>query len=239
MYLRAKKRIKDGKEHRYWSIVESCRNLDGRVVQRQVLYLGEINDSQKAAWCRTIDVLQTDSSAKQMALFPTDRQAPELDCEVVQVNLNELRLHHPRQWGACWLALKLWEQLELDRFWQPRLPVSRQGTKWLEVLKTQVCYQLIDPGSEWRLHRHWYRQRRAPRARRRGAAAMNLPYLLVPYELSDEAAAYVSELLNDLAVAFDGQYFAQVRRYYDERRDIERFCHDGQLDLFDYDDVEF
>ena len=112
--------------------------------------------ARKPAWCRTIDVLQTDSSAKQMALFPTDRQAPELDCEVVQVKLNELRLHHPRQWGACWLALKLWEQLELDRFWQPRLPVSRQGTKWLEVLKTQVCYQLIDPGSEWRLHRHWY-----------------------------------------------------------------------------------
>ena len=156
MYLRAKKRIKDGKEHRYWSIVESCRNLDGRVVQRQVLYLGEINDGQKAAWCRTIEVLQTDSSAKQMALFPTDRQAPELDCEVVQVKLNELRLHRPRQWGACWLALKLWEQLELDRFWQPRLPMSRQGTKWLEVLKTQVCYQLIDPGSEWRLHRQWY-----------------------------------------------------------------------------------
>ena len=99
MYLRAKKRIKDGKDHRYWSIVESCRNLDGRVVQRQVLYLGEINDSQKTAWCRTIDVLQTDSSAKQMALFPTDRQAPELECEVVQVKLNELRLHHPRQWG--------------------------------------------------------------------------------------------------------------------------------------------
>ena len=156
MYLRAKKRIKDGKEHRYWSIVESCRNLDGRVVQRQVLYLGEINDSQKAAWCRTIEVLQVDSSAKQMALFPADRPAPELECEVVQVKLNELRLHHPRQWGACWLALTLWEQLELDRFWRDRLPASRQGTKWLEVLKTQVCYQLIDPGSEWRLHRHWY-----------------------------------------------------------------------------------
>ena len=156
MYLRAKKRIKDGKKHRYWSIVESCRNLDGRVVQRQVLYLGEVNDSQKAAWWRTIEVLQTDSSAKQMALFPADRPAPELECEVVQVKLNELRLHHPRQWGACWLALTLWEQLELDRFWHDRLPASRQGTKWLEVLKTQVCYQLIDPGSEWRLHRHWY-----------------------------------------------------------------------------------
>ena len=78
---------------------------------------------------------------------------------MVQVKLNELRLHRPRQWGACWLALKLWEQLELDRFWQPRLPMSRQGTKWLEVLKTQVCYQLIDPGSEWRLHRQWYEHR--------------------------------------------------------------------------------
>ena len=125
-------------------------------MQRQVLYLGEINDSQKAAWCRTIDVLQTDSSAKQMALFPTDRQAPELDCEVVQIKLNELRLHHPRQWGACWLALKLWEPVGTRPVLEPRLPVSRQGTKWLEVLKTQVCYQLIDPGSEWRLHRHWY-----------------------------------------------------------------------------------
>ena len=68
-----------------------------------------------------------------MALFPTDRQAPELDCEVVQVKLNEILLHHPRQWGACWLALKLWEQLELDRFWQPRLPVSGSVAKsgWL------------------------------------------------------------------------------------------------------------
>ena len=99
-----------------------------------MLYLGEINDSQKAAWWRTIEVLQTDSSAKHMALFPADRPAPELECEVVQVKLNELRLHHPRQWGACWLALTLWEQLELDRFWHDRLPASRQGTKWLEVL---------------------------------------------------------------------------------------------------------
>lgn len=156
MYLRAKKRFKDGKEHRYWSIVESARNTDGRVVQRQVLYLGEINDSQKAAWCRCIEVLQEDSSSTQMALFPTDREAPPLDCDVVQVNLNELQLHQPRQWGACWLVLRLWDQLDLDGFWQQRLPPSRQGTKWLDVLKTQVCYQLIEPGSEWRLHRHWY-----------------------------------------------------------------------------------
>ena len=94
--------------------------------------------------------------SKQVALFPEDREAPELDCEVVQVRLGELTLHDPRQWGACWLALVLWERLELDRFWAPRLPASREGTRWLDILKIQVCYRLIDPGSDWRLHRHWY-----------------------------------------------------------------------------------
>jgi Transposase DDE domain len=157
MFLRAKKRIKDGKEHRYWSIVENRRVAEGRVVQRQVLYLGEINDSQQAAWCRSIEVLDEDQSAwAQVALFPEDRAVPALDCDVVQVKLSGLRLRRPRQWGACWLACELWDQLQLDQFWQWRLPPSRKGTRWLNVLKTLVCYRLIDPGSEWRLHRHWY-----------------------------------------------------------------------------------
>ena len=156
MFVRAKRRFKDGKEHRYWSVVENRRNPDGRVVQRQVLYLGEINDSQRAAWCRSIEVLRGDSGSAPMALFPADREAPELNCEVVRVRVKDLSLHRPRQWGACWLALALWERLELDRFWAPRLRPSRQGTRWLDVLKRLVCYQLIDPGSEWRLHRQWY-----------------------------------------------------------------------------------
>ena len=156
MFVRAKRRFKDGKEHRYWSVVENFRNRDGRVVQRQVLYLGEINDSQRVAWCRSIEVLRKDSGPASMALFADDREAPELDCEVVRIRVKDLSLHRPRQWGACWLALVLWERLDLDRFWRPRLPVSRQGTRWLDVLKTLVSYHLIDPGSEWRLHRHWY-----------------------------------------------------------------------------------
>ena len=153
MFVRAKRRFKDGKEHRYWSVVENCRNPDGRVVQRQVLYLGEINDSQQAAWCRSIGMLCGESGPKPVALLPADREAPELDCEVVRIELKGLRLRRARQWEACWLALVLWERLELDRFWRPRLPPSRQGTRWLDVLKTLACYQLIDPGSEWRLHR--------------------------------------------------------------------------------------
>jgi transposase len=157
VFLRATKRIKDGKEHRYWNIVENRRCRGNRIVQRQVLYLGEINDVQHDAWCKTIEVLDPDRSRlQQIALFPADRPVPELEQESVQVKLSELQLKHPRQWGACYLALTLWEQLNLDAFWTDRLLPSRQGTRWLNIFKTLVCYQLIDPGSEWRLHRQWY-----------------------------------------------------------------------------------
>ena len=156
MFVRCKTRRKDGKEHRYWSVVENVRVRGGRVVQRQVLYLGEINDSQRTAWWRTIEVLEGKSGSRQMALFPQGREAPALNCEVVRVQVQDVEVHAPRQWGACWLTLCLWERLELDRFWGPRLPASRQGTRWLDIVKVLVCYRLIDPGSEWRLHRQWY-----------------------------------------------------------------------------------
>ena len=122
MFLRAHKRLKDGKEHRYWSIVENRRVQGNRVVQRQVLYLGEINDSQRAAWCRTINVFDEDQDkSTQLAIFPEDRQAPELACEVVQICLSDLQLHRPRQWGACWLACQLWDQCQL-RFHRAQCP---------------------------------------------------------------------------------------------------------------------
>ena len=134
-----------------------CAHPAGPDRATAVLYLGEINDAQRAAWCKSIEVLEAGSrSATQMAIFPEDRPAPELDCAVVQVRLDQLRLERPRQWGACWLALELWNWLQLDAFWAPRLVASRKGTQWLAVLKTLVAYRLIDPGSEWRLHRQWY-----------------------------------------------------------------------------------
>lgn len=157
MFLREKKRHKDGKDHRYFSIVENRRVEGNRFVQRQVLYLGEINDSQKAAWCKTLEVFQEgENRPTPIAIFPEDRPAPVLDCAVMRIRINELELHRPRQWGACWLACQLWEQLAFDRFWRERLRPSRNGTRWLNVFKTLVCYRLIDPGSEWRLHRQWY-----------------------------------------------------------------------------------
>lgn len=157
MFLRYTQRKKDGKLHRYWSIVENRRGEGKRVVQRQVLYLGEINDSQQAAWCRSIEVFESRTGRwRQVSLFPEDREAPELAHEVVHVRLDQLQLRQPRQWGACWLACELWQQLRLDEFWRGRLQPSREGTDWLDVLKILVSYRLIDPGSEWRLHREWY-----------------------------------------------------------------------------------
>ena len=154
MFLRCNRRKKDGKTHDYWSVVESRRCSDGRVVQRQVLYLGEINASQREAWRKTIE-LQDAGTRRQVALFP-EGSMPVDDVDAIGVRLSELSLRRPRQWGACWLALQLWQQLELDSFWRPRLARAQGNTPWLKVLKTLVAYRLIDPGSEWRLHRQWF-----------------------------------------------------------------------------------
>lgn len=161
MFLRSKTRRKDGKTHRYWSVVENRRVRGNRIVQRQVLYLGEINDGQRAAWSRSIEVFaEGQVRPRQMALFPAGRGAPgpcsAADGEIVQVRLADLQLRRPRQWGGCWLAAQLWEQLRLDVFWSAALPPSRKGTRWLNVFKTLVFYRLLDPGSEWRLHRQWF-----------------------------------------------------------------------------------
>jgi transposase len=157
MYLKCHKRFKDGKEHRYWSIVESVRTRRS-VIKRPVLYLGEINDTQQAQWCSALDVLdESKDSVTQMSLFPEDRTPPPEISNPVQIRLNQMTLRHPRQWGGCWLAMELWNQLGLDAFWTSRLPASRKGTAWLNVLKTLVSYRLLDPGSEWRLHREWFK----------------------------------------------------------------------------------
>jgi len=154
MFLRCSRRVKDGKVHEYWNLVENRRLSDGRVAQRQVLYLGEINASQREAWRKTIEV-QDEGRRRQVALFPAGSM-PADDVDAIGVRLSELSLRRPRQWGACWMALELWRQLELDSFWRSRLRPSREGTPWLKVLKTLVAYRLIDPGSEWRLHREWF-----------------------------------------------------------------------------------
>jgi transposase len=157
MYLKCSIRRKDGKQHRTWSIVESRRLRDGNVIQRHLLYLGEVNDSQLAGWQKSIEVYEEgEDQPRQVALFPEDRVGAATSVPQIQIKLREMTLHRPRQWGACWLALEIWTQLQLDSFWLERLPSSREGTRWDLVLTTLAIYRLVDPGSEWRLHREWF-----------------------------------------------------------------------------------
>jgi transposase len=157
MFLRSTTRKKNGKEHKYFSIVENKRVASGRVVQRHVLYLGEINDTRQEAWRRTIEIFEEGQPRpKTVALFPEERIDPIPDEEIVRIRLKDLQLRRPRQWGGCWLSAEIYEQLGLDRFWQERLTPSRKGTRWDLVLRTLVTYRLLDPGSEWRLHRQWF-----------------------------------------------------------------------------------
>jgi transposase len=157
MFLRATTRNKDGKQHRYYSVVENRRLTSGKVVQRTVLYLGEINDSQEAAWRKTLDVF--DESAKSpttLSLFPEDRTIPEDALDAVQVKLSAMELRRPRAFGNCWLACEIWRQLGLAGFWEERLPPGREGVSWMKVLQLLVVNQLVDPGSEFRIHRQWF-----------------------------------------------------------------------------------
>ncbi len=157
MFLRCTTRKKNGKEHYYYSLVENRRVASGRVVQRHALYLGEINTTQHEAWRKTIEVFEDGKTRpRTVALYPEERIGPLRDEQIVRIRIKELSLHRPRQWGACWLALQLWEQLGLDRFWAEHLPPSRKGTRWDWVLQILVVYRLLDPGSEWRLYRHWF-----------------------------------------------------------------------------------
>src|SRR5207237_6434481 len=116
MFLRSTFRKKDGKEHEYFSIVENRRVAAGKIVQRHVLYLGEINSTQQEAWRKTIEIFEDGQvKPKTVALFPQDRAPAISSEEIVQIRLRDLQLRRPRQWGACWLATALYEKVELDQ----------------------------------------------------------------------------------------------------------------------------
>jgi transposase len=159
MFLRCHRRKKDGKEHRYYSVEESRRLQSGKVVQRRVLYLGEINDSQQAAWRKTLEVFdEQQQRATTLSLFPEDRPVPVDSLDTIQVKLSEMQLRRARPYGNCWLGCELWRQLKLDEFWERKLPRGREDVGWPLVLELLVVNRLIDPGSEFRVHRQWFDQ---------------------------------------------------------------------------------
>ena len=126
-----------------------------------MLYLGEINSSQERAWRKSIEVLDEGALDPAPDLGPVSRGSLRgrwrLTNQWSAYGCGQLQLLRPRQWGACWLALKLWQELRLERVLRrKRLPASRKGTRWDQVLFVLVAYRLIAPGSEWFLHREWF-----------------------------------------------------------------------------------
>ena len=158
MYLKCHSRLKDGKEHHYYSIAEKVACAGGRRVERHVFYLGEVNDSQRERWLKLIEAFDVEAQQQtKLALFASDHPIPTHATDLaVQVRLAEFSIQRPRQWGACWIFLRIWEQLKLEAFWRERLPASREHTSWHQILLVLCAYRWIDPGSEWRLHREWY-----------------------------------------------------------------------------------
>ena len=200
MFLRHKKRFKDGKEHLYWSIVENQRVSGGRVIQRHVLYLGELNGRQEASWQKTIELFERngDTAPQQVALFPEEHlplDAGLREVPAVGIRLSEMRLMRPRQWGACWLGSQLWDQLGLDGFWRERLPVGREGARWSDILKIIAIYRLVSPGSEWRLHRHWFQNSAMADLLGGDASLAEIHHL---YECHDKLLEHKTDLFNHL-----------------------------------------
>ena len=159
MFLRCHRRRKNGKAHRYWSVVENRRLSTGKTAQRQVLYLGEINDSQQAAWRKTLEVFDEQrGERRQMSLFPSDQPIPTDALNAIAVNLSEMKLHRARRFGDCWLGLTLWRELGLGEFWDQKLGGERGAVAWSDVLSILVINRLCDPGSEFMIHRRWFDQ---------------------------------------------------------------------------------
>jgi transposase len=157
LFWRSTNRKKDGKDHRYFSIVENQRVSADKTVQRTVLYLGEINDQQQTSWRKTLAVFDEEKQQfTELSLFPEDRSLPEDAVDSIQVKLSGLELRRARPFGNCWLASELWHQLGLNEFWRERLPEGRESISWEKVLRLLVVNRLLEPGSEFHLHRQWF-----------------------------------------------------------------------------------
>jgi len=163
MFLRCTERKKDGKVHYYYSVVENRRVANHKVTQRTVLYLGEINQLQEAAWQDLLNRFDSECQGhtvkpfqQQRLLGPAPLRPEEVDA--IQVKLSQMELRRPRAFGNCWLGCEIWRLLELDDFWREKLPEGREEVAWHKVIELLAVNRLVDPGSEWRLHRQWFDQ---------------------------------------------------------------------------------
>ena len=155
MFLRSHGRSKDGKDHTYWSLVETVRTPDGPR-QRILCYLGELNSGAQARWLKTIEVFNEQGEAQQLKLFPAHVEPPADDPQVARVLVDRVRLERTRQFGACWLGWELWKRLGLEGFFQQALDSDPADVPWSRVAAVLAISRLCAPGSELAIEERWY-----------------------------------------------------------------------------------
>jgi transposase len=155
MFLRPHQRSKDGKDHAYWSLVETIRTVNGPR-QRTLCYLGELNSSAQARWLRTVEVFNQQGETEQLKLFPSHVEPPADDPQVARVLVNRVRLERTRQFGACFLGWELWRQLALDRFFEEAVDGDPADVPWSRVAALLAIHRLCAPGSELAVEERWY-----------------------------------------------------------------------------------
>ena len=155
MFLRAHQRSKDGKDHTYWSLVETVRTASGPR-QRTLCYLGELNGSAQARWLKSVEVFNEQGEAQQLKLFPSHVEVPDDDPQVARVLVNRVRLERTRQFGGCFLGLELWKRLGLNRFFELAMDEEAAEVPWSRVAAVLAINRLCAPGSELAIEERWY-----------------------------------------------------------------------------------
>lgn len=155
MFLRPNHRSKDGKDHTYWSLVESVRTGDGPR-QRTLCHLGELNSSDHARWVRTVEVFNEQGEGRQLKLFPSYLEAPADDPQVARILVNRVRLERTREFGACYLGWELWKRLKLDEFFEQTIDDHAADVPWSRVAALLAINRLCAPGSELAIEQRWY-----------------------------------------------------------------------------------
>src|SRR3989454_3303875 len=154
MFLRKLRVDKDGKEHGYWSLVETVRTADGPR-QRTLCYLGELNGSAHARWQKTVEVFNEQGESTQLKLFPSEVEAPD-DPNIARVLVKKVRVERTRRFGDGYLGLELWKRLGLDEFFAQHLDGDAADVAWSRVAAILAINRLCAPGSELAVEQHWY-----------------------------------------------------------------------------------
>ena len=156
MFLKRLERLKSGKGHTYWALVESYRTAGGSR-HRVVAYLGELKKSEHSGWAQFCRRLNKEERPLPSLFDPPLFDEPT-DDEPVLVKLKDIRLERLRDFGDVWLALGLWRLLQLDELLTAQMPAGAEDVPWPVVAAILTLARFCEPSSELHIADTWYRR---------------------------------------------------------------------------------